>query len=130
MAYRSFNGTSWTQVGSTTTISKSSTAYIGLAVASGSTTSAATTSISNVSTTGPVTLFANSVRDESASDLDIFVNESAAKPNLEVYPNPGTDRINVKLQLEKPGLTPKCKTMSASSVQSAFGKFAQFASGK
>lgn len=100
-SHRSSNGTSWTQVGSAT-VAMGNTTYIGLAVASGSTTSAAMASISNVSTTGPVTLLAANDRDESASDLDIFVDEGAAKPNLEVYPNPGTDRINVKLQLKKP----------------------------
>jgi len=101
-AYRSSNGTSWTQVGNAT-IAMGTTTYIGLATASGSTTASATTSISNVSTTGTVSLF-TSMDDRSAENapgLDISTEENAANPHLEVYPNPGTDLINVKLQLGK-----------------------------
>jgi len=101
-SHRSSNGTSWTQIGSAS-ITMASTTYIGLVVASGSTTASATASISNVSTTGSVSLFTG-MDDRSAENtpnLDISTEENAANPHLEVYPNPGTDFINVKLQLEK-----------------------------
>ncbi len=99
-AYRSSNGTSWTQVGSTTTISMSSTAYIGLVVASGSTSSGATVSITNVSTTGSVSLIGLDDRSGEGT-AEIVAKESAAPPHLEVYPNPGTDVMNIKLHLTK-----------------------------
>jgi Family of unknown function (DUF6288)/Carbohydrate esterase, sialic acid-specific acetylesterase/Bacterial Ig domain len=50
-AYKSTNGTSWTQVGSTTNTTFASTCYIGLAVASGSTTTLNTSQFSNVTVT-------------------------------------------------------------------------------
>jgi hypothetical protein len=50
-AYKSTNGTSWTTVGSTTNTTFASTCYIGLAVASGSTTTLNTSQFSNVSVT-------------------------------------------------------------------------------
>lgn len=102
-AYRSANGTSWTKVGSTTTISMSGTTYIGLAVASGSTASSAAASISNVSTTGTVTaLIPGGPFGEQAQALERSGFEGHVMPRIEVYPNPGTDRIHLKIQLEKP----------------------------
>jgi hypothetical protein len=50
-AYKSTNGTSWTSVGSTTNTTFATTCYIGLAVASGSTTTLNTSQFSNVSVT-------------------------------------------------------------------------------
>jgi Family of unknown function (DUF6288)/PA14 domain/Bacterial Ig domain len=50
-AYKSTNGTSWTTVGSTTNTTFASTCYIGLAVASGSTTTLNTSQFSNLSVT-------------------------------------------------------------------------------
>jgi hypothetical protein len=47
-AYKSTNGTTWTSVGSTTSTTFASTCYIGLAVASGSTTKLNTSNFSNV----------------------------------------------------------------------------------
>lgn len=94
----SSNGTSWTQI-SSATISMANTTYIGLAVASGSTTSSATASISNVSTTGTVS-FAGAA-EERSENTHISIVESTAKPRLEVFPNPGVDRLNVKLRLSE-----------------------------
>ena len=50
-AYKSRNGTSWTQVGSTTGTTSNSTCYIGLAVSSGSTTTLNNSQFSNVTVT-------------------------------------------------------------------------------
>ena len=50
-AYKSTNGTSWTSVGSTKNTTFASTCYIGLAVASGSTTTLNTSQFSNVTVT-------------------------------------------------------------------------------
>jgi hypothetical protein len=50
-AYKSTNGTTWTSVGSTTGTTFAATCYIGLAVASGSTTTLNTSQFSNVSVT-------------------------------------------------------------------------------
>jgi hypothetical protein len=50
-AYKSTNGTTWTSVGSTTNTTFATTCYIGLAVASGSTTTLNTSQFSNVSVT-------------------------------------------------------------------------------
>ena len=52
-AYKSTNGTTWTQVGSNTTVTMSDPIYIGLAVTSGSTSAAATATFDNVSITSP-----------------------------------------------------------------------------
>lgn len=93
-ASRSSNGSSWTQIGNAT-IAMSATTYIGLTVASGSTSAAATASISNVSTTGTVTLQAS---DDRAANTDAL---TGAGSRLEVFPNPGTDRVNVRIRLEE-----------------------------
>ena len=50
-AYKSTNGTSWTTVGSTTNMTFAATCYIGLAVASGSTSTLNTSQLSNVTVT-------------------------------------------------------------------------------
>ena len=52
-AYKSTNGTSWTQVGSNTTVTMTDPIYIGLAVTSGSTSATATATFDNVSITSP-----------------------------------------------------------------------------
>jgi hypothetical protein len=52
-AYRSANGTSWTQVGSNRTVTMTNPIYIGLAVTSGSTSAAATATFDNVTITQP-----------------------------------------------------------------------------
>ena len=52
-AFKSTNGTSWTQVGSNTTVTMSDPIYIGLAVTSGSTSATATATFDNVSITSP-----------------------------------------------------------------------------
>ncbi len=96
-AHRSSNGSTWTQIGSAT-ISMASTTYIGLVVASGSTTSSATASITNMSTTGSVSLTAADDRGADASDMPAATD--GVQLRLEVYPNPGTGRINIKLQLD------------------------------
>ncbi len=96
-AARSSNGSSWTTTGSAT-IAMANTTYIGLAVASGSTTSGATASITNVTTTGTISLGGADERQEAA----VITTENAARPLVEVYPNPGQDRLNVKIQLERP----------------------------
>jgi len=78
----------------------SSTTYIGLAVASGSTSASATASLANVSTTGSVSFTQiDERRDENASDISVAEND--AQPQMEVYPNPGTDVMNIKLHLTK-----------------------------
>ncbi len=98
-AHRSSNGSSWSQIGSAT-IAMSSTTYIGLAVASGSTSASATASLANVSTTGSVSFTQiDERRDENASDISVAEND--AQPQMEVYPNPGTDVMNIKLHLTK-----------------------------
>ncbi|MCB0598044.1 MAG: T9SS type A sorting domain-containing protein [Lewinellaceae bacterium] len=108
-AYRSSNGTSWTKVGSTTTIAMPGTAYIGLAVASGSTASSATASISNVSTTGAVMArIPGGPLGEQAQALEWSGFEGHAMPRIEVYPNPGTSQIHLKIQLEKPARLNTC----------------------
>jgi regulation of enolase protein 1 (concanavalin A-like superfamily) len=98
-AHRSSNGSSWTQIGSTN-ISMASTTYIGLVVASGSTTASATASITNVSTTGAVS-FTNIDDRSGESPAGIAAEGDAAPPHVEIYPNPGTDVMNIKLHLTK-----------------------------
>jgi len=49
----SANGTSWTQVGSNTTVTMTNPLLIGLAVTSGSTSATATATFDNVSITNP-----------------------------------------------------------------------------
>lgn len=100
--HRSSNGSSWSQIGSST-IAMANTTYIGLAVASGSTTAGATASISNVSTTGAVTLLGTDDREDEHAPVTVVATvEEPSKLHLDVYPNPGNDRINVKIQVEKP----------------------------
>lgn len=53
-AYRSSNGTTWTQIGSTATITMASTVYIGLAVTAHNNTAASTSTFDNVTVTGGV----------------------------------------------------------------------------
>lgn len=95
-ASRSSNGTSWTQTGNAT-IAMPTTAYVGLAVASGSTGASATATFSNVSTTGAVSLM-------DVDDRTPALAELVAQPKLEVYPNPGNAQINVKIKLEQPSI--------------------------
>jgi len=52
-SYRSSDGVSWTQIGSTQTISMAQNVYVGLAVTSGSTTGLATATFDNVSLAPP-----------------------------------------------------------------------------
>jgi len=52
-AYRSANGTSWTQVGSNTTVTMTNPVLIGLAVTSGSTTATTTATFDNVTISQP-----------------------------------------------------------------------------
>jgi len=52
-AFMSANGTSWTQVGSNTTVTMTDPIYVGLAVTSGSTSAAKTVTFDNVSITQP-----------------------------------------------------------------------------
>src|SRR5208337_715181 len=52
-AYESSNGTSWTQVGSSTTVTMSDPIYLGLVQSSGSTSAAKTATFDNVLITQP-----------------------------------------------------------------------------
>ncbi len=98
-SFRSSNGSSWTQIGSAT-VSMPSTTYVGLVVASGSTSSGATATLGNVSTTGVVSLLASNERSEEIAPV-----ARRQEPGLQVNvsPNPGVDRINVQLQLPQAG---------------------------
>ena len=60
-AYRSTNGTSWTQLGTNQTITMAQNAYVGLAVDSGNTTSLATATFDNVSSTFGAQIVAPSI---------------------------------------------------------------------
>ena len=51
--YRSPDGVSWTQIGSSQTITMAQNVFVGLAVNSGSTSAVATTTFDNVSVTNP-----------------------------------------------------------------------------
>lgn len=96
-AFRSSNGTTWNQTGSTT-IAMGTTTYIGLAVASGVTTGSATAAINSVSTTGTLSL----AGVDDRSGMPIPASAGADRPELEAAPNPGTSHINLKVKLTQP----------------------------